>query len=268
MLISKESLAERLGPAESSAVRKERARTEAMRGTLRDGGVNPDLIDAAVTASRFVVEEVAESADGIKRAVASTAEQATISFRQVYKDTFTGLDAKKVAKGTVLVAAVYIAQKVCEQVILAALRRAGLGGALAPKMAFVLMAVAVAPVTEEYARRLSRRMGADNGFTASIATVEFVLGTSTMMSRGASFLAAATARIVTTLALHHVAETIQQYFTKKAELAGQPANSMAGLLVAIGFHSAWNMMATLVADLDAFVETTELSEELADLSLI
>lgn len=183
MLISKESLAERLGPAESSAVRKERARTEAMRGTLRDGGVNPDLIDAAVAASRFVVEEVAESADGIKRAVASTAEQATISFRQVYKDTFTGLDAKKVAKGTVLVAAVYIAQKVCEQVILTALRRAGLG-ALAPKMAFVLMAVAVAPVTEEYARRLSRRMGADNGFTASIATVEFVLGTSTMMSRG------------------------------------------------------------------------------------
>ena len=267
MLISKESLAERLGPAESSAVRKERARTEAMRGTLRDGGVNPDLIDAAVAASRFVVEEVAESADGIKRAVASTAEQATISFRQVYKDTFTGLDAKKVAKGTVLVAAVYIAQKVCEQVILAALRRAGLG-ALAPKMAFVLMAVAVAPVIEEYARRLSRRMGADNGFTASIATVEFVLGTSTMMSRGASFLAAATARIVTTLALHHVAETIQQYFTKKAELAGQPANSKAGLLVAIGFHSAWNMMATLVADLDAFVETTELSEELADLSLI
>lgn len=107
MLISRESLAERLGPAESSAVRKERVRTEAMRGTLRDGGVNPDLIDAAVAASGFVVEEVAESADGIKRAVASTAEQATISFRQVYKDTFTGLDAKKVAKGTVLVAAVY-----------------------------------------------------------------------------------------------------------------------------------------------------------------
>ena len=59
MLISKESLAERLGPVESSAVRKERVRTEAMRGTLRDGGVNPDLIDAAVAASGFVVEEVA-----------------------------------------------------------------------------------------------------------------------------------------------------------------------------------------------------------------
>ena len=160
MLISKESLAERLGPAESSAVRKERARTEAMRGTLRDGGVNPDLIDAAVAASRFVVEEVAESADGIKRAVASTAEQATISFRQVYKDTFTGLDAKKVAKGTVLVAAVYIAQKVCEQVILAALRRAGLG-------ALVSAIPPTRPMIKRLAASFIRQMAPRRRFLAS-----------------------------------------------------------------------------------------------------
>ena len=256
--------------ASERLIEKSAAQQETMAVDLQRQGVDVGQINQAVTGMRLdlhstpVIEGSAEATEIVKKYAANTA----MTFRETYFQAFKGLDALKLGKGTAILAVVYLLQRFSIEVLQRVLLRAGMRGPAVMKISLLLLIVVIAPLTEEYGRRLSRRVGAGAGFSVVLNVFEFVGYTRMMTSKGVPLIGAVVSRLIAAFAMHKVAETIQQYFHNQSELKDKPGLAAAGFWLAVGFHMIWNLVGAMSMDLKAFTEDTEVDERLAELELL
>lgn len=236
----------------------ERTRENQARLAAASSGCNPNAIDAAIDSTKL----------SLTGSPAARAENSAAAFRAAYASAFHGLTPSKLSKGAALVAVTYFIQRFMSRLVTEVLAVSGLRGSALSRGTFLFMAFVVAPLTEEYGRRLSRQAGADGGYTAALNAVEFVFATKTMISKGATILQAVVARLVTALMLHAVAEAVQRYYERMAPLDDNGRSSLVGYWAATGFHMVWNLMAAIMCDMDALTESASEEEALSEMGLL
>jgi len=119
---------------------------------------------------------------------------------------------------------------------------------VAPGLAMVILAVIIAPIVEESARRIALRSGRGlSAYTAILNTFEFANYVSSAVRAGAKFGRMVVIRIATAFGMHQVNSALQKWGYMK-DLEGGKSEEEAGrieFLAAIGIHVAWNTIGTV-----------------------
>lgn len=113
------------------------------------------------------------------------------------------------------------------------------------ELAFIILAIFIAPFTEETAKYLSIKHNATGQFWIVFNAYEFFSYVTAMLTAGVPLTAAITTRTLTLLM--HTITTYVMYVTRKENIKSQQnPDSKVGLAAGIMIHMFWNIKATLI----------------------
>ncbi len=222
---------------------------------LQKAGVNTDRIKSIVKRnvekSKPLAECFASSPSGealnenFKDRIEEVANQSFFqTFRNVYAELKTAT-ADELTTGLMILLAIFVVQTIALQVIVGILLAAGLPLAGATGVAMAILAIFVAPLTEEYGRRVALQSGVGvAGFTATINVFEFIGYTLRIVSAGGRLVAAVIMRTLAAL-MHHFVNTIQMRGYAKDTVAGKPNPGLNSFMIAVAVHATWNLLAVV-----------------------
>lgn len=177
------------------------------------------------------------------------AERSNEILQQTFLQTFTdvyselkGASDEEISIGLAILLGVFVAQIICMTVVMTLCTAAGMPLLVATGVSNAVVAIFIAPITEEYARwfALKNNIGV-SGFTAVINVMEFIGYTLNILRAGGTLIGAIVLR--TLAAMMHQFNTalqIRGYLKDTKDKKDSPG--LNSFLIAVAVHAAWNFL--------------------------